>query len=231
MKRSILFAFGGSVLLFLAGCMATRSISDSGFDRDYSYRGEIREIDLVGSRNETNISESDITEALKSAPVPSKLPRGAKVLVIQSGASTPDENFLAEINQSIIAVPFSGVPDGNKSTLSKALRLTAARGGIAHILCYWGVLESAKRDISGKVVSWIPVAGLFVPDEKQEMRIRLRAIIIDVPTGRWTMVTPPPFEDTASSAAVIRKSSDQKQVDRLKRSAYHELAQTLVSDK
>jgi hypothetical protein len=216
-------------LFFLTGCYSTRSISDSGYERNYAYRGEIKEMDLVGSANETHISEADIKGALKESALGGKLMEGAKVLVMQSGAVAPDLDLLDELNgKGVAAIPFSGVPTEQKSGFNKTIRLAAARGGIRQIVCYWGVLESARRDRSGKVVSWIPVAGMFVPDERQQLRIRLKAIVMDVESGNWTMVAPAPIEDSALSAMVTRETSDQKQVEELKRAGYRALAGVLV---
>jgi hypothetical protein len=215
-------------LVFLTGCYATRSISDSGYERNFAYRGEIKE-DLVGSANETNISEADITGALKESALERKVAKGAKVLVMQSGAAAPDLGLQDEFNsKGVAAIPFSGVPSEHMSGFNRTIRLAAARGGIRQIVCYWGVLESARRDRSGKVVSWIPIAGMFVPDERQQLRIRLKVIVMDVESGNWTMVAPAPIEDSALSAIVTRESSDQKQVEELKRAGYRALAATLV---
>jgi hypothetical protein len=143
-------------LVFLTGCYATRSISDSGYERDFSYRGEIKEMDLLGTASETNISEADISAALNQPGLDGKLMKGRKILVMQSGAAAPDVRFVEELdNRGIVTVPFSGVPTEQKSSYNKTIRLAAARGEIRQILCYWGVLESARRDRSGKVVSWI----------------------------------------------------------------------------
>jgi hypothetical protein len=216
-------------LFFLTGCYSTRSISDSGYERNYAFRGEIKEMDLVGSANETNISEADIKGALKESALDRKLAKGAKVLVMQSGAVTPDVGLLDELDANgVAAIPFSGIPTEQKSGFNKTIRLAAARGGIRQVVCYWGVLESARRDRSGKVVSWIPIAGTFVPDERQELRIRWKAIVMDVESGSWTMVSPAPIEDSALSAMVTRESSDQKQVEELKRAGYRALAAALV---
>jgi len=59
-------------------------------------------------------------------------------------------------------------------------------------------------------VSWIPFAGWVVPDELQHMRIRLKLAVIDVRSGRWTLLTPEPSEDKAWSTSFTR-GSDQKQ--------------------
>ena len=80
-----------------------------------------------------------------------------------------------------------------------------------------------------KTVSWVPIAGSFVPDESHRMRINLHAVLIDVATGRWSAYTGKSSENTALSARVVRESSDQKQVAQLKASAYASLADELVA--
>jgi len=103
---------------------------------------------------------------------------------------------------------------------SKNLRLAAARAGAETLVCYWGTLESARRKMETKTVSWVPIAGWMVPDESQQMRIRLKLALIDVRTGNWRVVAPEPFTDKAWSTGFTRDSSDQKQVELLKRRAY-----------
>ena len=80
-----------------------------------------------------------------------------------------------------------------------------------------------------KSVSWIPIAGNFVPDENQRMRINLHAVLLNVATGRWSAYTGKPAEDAVLSAQVLRGSSDQKQVAKLKAAAYASLVDELVA--
>jgi hypothetical protein len=215
------------------GC-STRSISNSGYPNDARsknpfYSGELPEIDVLGSADAPAISENDIKQALESRQEV-KLRKGSEMIVIQSGAIKPDEAMIDELNKNFTIIPFSGMPPGrqDKASYSKALRLTAAQGGCAHILCYWGTLETAVEDKVTKAVSWVPVAGVFIPDESQLMRIRLKAALIDVASGRWVMLTPDPIEDSALSSVLGRVKSDQKQVFELKKKAYTTLTSELV---
>ena len=80
-----------------------------------------------------------------------------------------------------------------------------------------------------KGVSWVPIAGNFVPDENQRMRINLHAVLIDVASGHWSPYTGKAAEDAALSARVLRGSSDQKQVAKLKATAYASLVDELVA--
>jgi hypothetical protein len=220
-------------LLILATACATRSISDSGYPGDRAsgnryYRGELSELDVLGVSAEGEVTEEAIRQAAVNKPVV-KVPRGGALVVIQSGAIAPDSVMLDELSKNFRVVPFSGIPDKEADrTYSRRLRLTAARGGYTHILCYWGTLETAQEDKATKAISWIPIAGSFVPDESQKMRIRLRGALIDVASGQWTMIAPDPVEDSALSSSLTRSKSDQKQVELLKQKGYSTLASELV---
>ena len=114
--------------------------------------------------------------------------------------------------------------------MSKSLRLAAARAGAETIVCYWGILESAREKIATKTVSWVPVVGWFVPDERQHMRIRLKLALIDVRTGNWSVLSPPAFDSKALTVSPRRAVADQKLVERLKQRAYSAAVQELVNE-
>jgi hypothetical protein len=224
------------VLILTAGIWgcATRSISNSGYPGDAKsknpyYSGELNEMDVLGSADAKSASEEDIRKALENRQE-IKLSKNSSMIVIQSGAIKPDEPMIDELNKKFITIPFSGAParQQEQGSYSKALRLVAAQGGCTHVLCYWGTLETAVEDKATKAVSWIPVAGAFIPDESQQMRIRLKAALIDVASGKWVMVTPDPIDDSALSSGLVRAKSDQKQVAELKKKAYATLVSELV---
>ena len=233
MQRFVLLLGGGFVVLWLTGCASTRSISDSGYrggDRPrWGYKGELSEFDIVGEASRTNISNADIQSALNSGGGV-RLQRGEPVLVIQSGAMAPDVDFLREFERYFPNAPFSGQPAQEKEGYSARLRLAAAQGGYKHLVCYWGALESAQEDHATKSLSWVPIAGSFVPDESQNLRIRLKAIVLDVATGRWKMVMPLPIEDKRLSAKFNREASDQKQVAQLKNTGYRALVGSILEN-
>ncbi len=213
----------------LCSC-ATRSISDSGrpgAERSNPYyAGELDEMDVLGQTGEKPPSDAEIKQAMDRQHE-IKLRKGSSLIVIQSGALSPDEPMLDELKNHFAVVPFSGVPSKqDPSQYSKRLRMAAAQGGYSHILCYWGTLETATEDKATKALSWVPVAGAFIPDEAQRMRIRLKAALIDVGSGGWKMITPDPIDDSALSSDLTRVKSDRKQVAELKKRAYS----TLVSE-
>jgi hypothetical protein len=243
-KLRIYVAFAMIILAF--GCSTTRSISRSQYTREtscfpaaptdphthaaFGYYGELSEHDVLALDPERRITEADIAEALAHTAPPT-LRRGSTILLVQSGAVIPDAPMVAALERDYTVVPFSGVPtdahDGSKGAYSRLLRLTAARAGCETIVCYWGILESGRSDVVTKTVSWVPLAGWVLPDEKQAMRIRLKVAVIDVRSGKWTVVSPAAHENRAISTRFSRGSSDQQQVESLKRLAYASAAREL----
>ena len=238
LRRGWLVALGVAVLL-LAGC-ETRSISNSGYPgNSYNplYHGELSELDVIGVDPVSPGTDAAIAHALDIHRKP-VVRRGDAVMLIQSGALMPDDAMLQAMEPLFDVKSFSGVPLARNASVpsaageaayASALRMAAARAGAETIVCYWGVLESARSGQASKLVSWVPVLGAVVPDETQRMRIRLRMIVVDVRSGGWAMFSPEPLDDTALSAAINRAPSDQDQVARLKGAAYKSAAIQLVA--
>ena len=246
-----------SLLIFatcalLAGCASTRSISNSDYresgsashslpagksDSAFAYRGELSEFDLLGVVRDQNAVEEEIQEAFDKAR-PIRLKPHSTILLIQSGAVFPDGPMVAELSKHFTVVPFSGRPPERDSggslesrdsaALSRSLRLAAARAGAETILCYWGMLESAQDKMATKAVSWVPLVTWFVPDECEHMRVRLKLALIDVRTGDWSVLSPPPFDSRALSVGTRRAVADQKLVERLKVRAYEASVRVLL---
>ncbi|MBC8325447.1 MAG: aminopeptidase [Verrucomicrobia subdivision 3 bacterium] len=219
------------------GCQ-TRSISNSDYHGSWMYRGELSELEVLGVAADEQITEADIAAALE-AEAKVTLRRGDRVVVVQSGAQFPDDPMLKALEPLYSVVPLSGVPTtdrryreqppGPKQPLDKSLRLAAAKAGAKTLIVYWGVLESGREEHGTKIISWVPVVGRMVPDEKQKIRIRLKAAVIDVATGTWEFVIPEAYDDTATSARLNREESDQAQVARLKVKGYEALAKALTA--
>jgi hypothetical protein len=233
----------------LAGCASTRSISNSGYrqpdtaprhpvrsghvDSAFAYRGELSEFDVLGvSRNQTAFDE-DIQQALDAAKSIRLKPQST-LLLIQSGAMFPDPPMVDGLSRSFRVVPFSGVPPGQGNdaegnfNFSKSLRLAAARAGAETIVCYWGILESVEEKFPTKTVSWVPLVGWVVPDERERMRIRLKVALLDVRTGNWSVFSPPPSDSKTPSLGPRRAVADQKLVERLKRQTYEASVEELL---
>jgi len=230
----ILFAF---IVLAVTGC-ATRSISDSGYHPESGhrshassnpfYKGELSEFDVLGISPDARITQEDIEKAIETRQRIT-LPKGSSIMLIQSGALIPDEMMVKALEKYYSVSVFSGVPaTPNTGSYAMPLRLAAARGGHDRIVVYWGILETVQKGYGTKAVSWVPFVGGAIPDEGQEMRIRLKVAVVDTKSGQWDMFSPEPFGDTAVSARYTRESSDQGQVALLKANAYEEAARDLV---
>ena len=219
------------------GC-TSRPISDSGYREDTYwghrgpdnplYKGELSEFDVLGIDPTERISEAEIQSALDSRERLS-VPKGSTVMLIQSGAMIPDEPMVTAMGKYYGVSVFSGVPpEPGQRGYADSIRLAAAKGGCGKLLAYWGIIETAQKDLGTKIVSWVPFVGGVVPDESQEMRIRLKVAVVDVRSGRWEMFSPAPFGDTSRSSSFTRGSSDQSQVAVLKALAYEAAVEDLV---
>ena len=185
--------------LLLAGC-SIRSISNSSYEAAYGrggsvlgFVGELSELDVLGLSLKEPTTDAKIQSALAHQEAV-RLARDSRVLLIQSGADYPDAPMLDALRGRFSVDTFSGRPThgiAGDGDFSRALRLAAARGGFDKIVCYWGVLESERKKKVTAAVSWVPIVGHVLPDEREHMRLRLKAAVVDVATGRWTLLTPP----------------------------------------
>lgn len=237
MKKILLLTLACAVAV-LSGCQ-TRSISDSGYESERGnrygsnrgggfYQGELSEFDVLGIERGAKPSDAEITAVL-AARKPILLKRGASVMLIQSGALIPDAGMTTAMSKNFSVGVFSGQPSAQNTistttvsaeSYSRSLRLAAARGGHETLVVYWGLLESARENLATSSVSWVPVVGWLLPDEKQRMRIRLKVAMIDVATGNWEMYSPEPQDDRGLSSILSRKDTDQTLVNSLKEKAY-----------
>lgn len=227
------------LLLVLAAC-ETRSISNSGYSPGYGrasnpmYRGELSEYDVLGVDRTGGFSEADIQKAMvQKQPIVMK--KGSSVLLVQSGALLADPDMVAAMEKYYTVSSFSGVPldapvygEPPRAPYAQLFRMAAAKGGYETVIVYWGILESASKDLGGKAISWVPVIGGVIPDETQHMRIRLMMALIDVRTGQWESFSPEPFDDEATSNQHGRAASDLEQVALLKAKAYKATAEAVM---
>ena len=231
-----------TVLVTLGGC-GTRSISNVGYryGNSYNYQGELNELSVLGVRVNEEVSSKDIAAVLEARDGKFiELKRGEVLAVIQSGARFPDKEMLVSLDPLAELDPLSGVcPEPirlhreqtkNKEPMriDKSLRMAAAKGGASKMLVYWGILESASEpEQAAKHLSWVPIAGRIIPDETQHVQIRVKAALIDVATGNWSMLRTEPIQDKRMSSRLTRESSDLKQVLALKEQAYDRFAKDL----
>lgn len=238
MRGKAVFALLLALALCAGGC-STRSISDSGYRESSSYRGgkttnplykgELTEFDVLGIEPETPATPAELAKTL-AAKRPFRLPGKSSLMLVQSGALIPDNEMIRALSKLYSVSVFSGLPlEGENSDYASSIRLAAAKGGQKTIMVYWGVLETAQKSTGAKAVSWVPFVGGNIPDENQEMRIRLKIMLIDVETGQWESFSPVQLTDTASSSRFKREASDQAQVGSLKSAAYNDAVEELAA--
>lgn len=228
-------------LATLASGCTTRSISNSDYDAGRgSYYGqavptELSEFDVLGIDRDAKPTDEEIATQLSKARS-IVVRRDSKILLIQSGAMFPDEPMVRSMSKRFSIGQFSGQQYSSQinakqptsaANYSRSLRLAAAQGGHDKILAYWGVLESARENLATSAVSWVPVVGWILPDERQRMRIRLKLVLIDVATGQWEMFTPDPIDDRSLSTVLSRRDTDHSLVASLKERAYQSAADDL----
>jgi hypothetical protein len=221
-----------------------------------SYRGEINDFALLVPESSETISDQQIARTLADhRGVHARL--GQPLLVVQSGAIAPDGEMLTALQRHFPVIPFNGQPPiepdhkeavsvnistaaashadtsgstgGGSASYARRLRLAAAEGGAGHILVYWGILETAQHNQVTQLVSWVPIVGMAVPDQSQQMRIRLKAALIDTASGHWQMLLPQPISDDSWSSSMTRRAADQDQVAALKQRGYQALADQLAA--
>ncbi len=220
--------------LALSSCY-THSISRG----DPGYRGDLTEYQVVNSTVGGRVSEADIQRALRAGREGAvRAPAGSRILLIQSGASTPDPALVSAMRAHYDVVPFSGVaPQSNRrqqdepegdADYARKMRLAAAQAGCRHIVCVWGLIDTNTEALPTKVVSWTPIVGEWIPDERHQSRIRLRAAVIETASGNWSMVNGEPFGNQSVAGSVRRRSRTTWQQEALKSEAFPELAGRVV---
>ncbi|MDY0742981.1 hypothetical protein SNE35_00615 [Paucibacter sp. R3-3] len=229
------------LMLVLGGC-ATRSISNAGCDSSRSYGceanapAELSEFDVLGIARDARPNDADIAAAL-ARPRVLRLDHASRLLLIQSGSAFPDAPMRDALAARYTVGSFSGMrpwqAKGSTADVvdavsyARSMRLAAAQGGFDKVLVYWGVLESARKNNVASNVSWVPVIGWVLPDEREHMRIRLRLALIDVASGQWEMLEPPPVADDALSSVLSRRDVDQTLVAQLKDRGYATAVESL----
>ncbi len=151
-----------------------------------------------------------------------RISENERVMVMQSGQLYPDASFLVHLDPVCDVIPMSGIPDKNQAP-TVTLIDAAKAGGITKIVAYWGNIETTIKPKDSKAISWIPIAGYYVPDENQKMRVSVSAIVSDVSSGRWFNFTAHSSETEISHSSFTSRTKDSEQVEKLKAEAYKHL--------
>ena len=234
MKNRLLFpAVLAATLLALASC-ETESISGD-YQNNYGGRyygasaggGELSESDLIGVSPVEEITQETIASVVRDRSF--LLHEGSRVMLLQSGAPVPDQEMMDAFARHYTVVPMDGMrPAKAPQRMDLSLRRTAAAGGVDTIVVVWGVLESTEKSNATAAVSWVPVVGMFVPGKTKMMRIRLRALVLDVKTGSWDIVVPEVFASDVTSSSLRSEYNFTLQKLDLKKKAYDDLADKLA---
>ena len=228
----------------LTSCETT-SISNTGSGGGSSWRGgrggnafysgELDSLAVLGVPS-GEISESSIRSALgKASGSDVRIPRGEKILLVQSGAVHPDAGLQEAMSKYYDVVPFSGIPakrnDKHKSADAdaKRLRMAAAKAGVRYSVVVWGTLESSTGDLATSSVSWVPIAGRLITDEHKATRIVTTAVVMETGSGNWRSVSADPVIRKTLSSRVSRDAKWDRQVEALKAESYPNLASRVSS--
>ena len=230
---SVLIPVALGASLVLSSCYTT-SISNPSSSwssgSNQLYDGELSEYDVLGIRKDAKATDAAIAAALGKAKGSVRLRPGSRILLVQSGSPQPDGALQKAFEQHYTALPFTGAPQLVKSKkqvdqdTARRLRLAAAHSGASHVICVWGTLDSTDGELATKTVSWVPIAGMLIPDETMATRINLKAIVVDVRSGSWRSVATEPIVAEGVSSRIGRERAWTRIVEGLKAEAYPELA-------
>ncbi|MDX1951950.1 MAG: hypothetical protein SFY81_07175 [Verrucomicrobiota bacterium] len=222
------------------GCVSDRSsFHRTDYNNNQIYCGfnaanQLQEQQVTGAEAE-EATEAAIQKAVERSKG-IKLEKGSGILVMQSGSSLPDKKLVQLLETYFRPIPYSGlsselskgVDNVTPLKLSRKLRLNAAHAGADFVLVYWGEMEIAREELETKLVSWVPVLDMVVPDEKQKLRLHLKAVLMDVRSGDWVSFrTPPHLSDTVTTS-FARDNIEPEEVTALKDKAYLDMTEALV---
>lgn len=203
------------VLVASTGC-TTRSISNHSGNDNWLYRGELSQMNVIAALS---------AEGGVPGEGPVIVPAKGKVILIQSGQSAPDPQVVAGLPSGVEVLPFSGIPAPSQGGVS--WRQAARAGGVQTVLVYWGTIETSRVDKVTKAISWTPVTA-WIPDEDQQMRVTVSAVVADVGSGRWSLVTASSRTSQVSSSIFSRDAEDRKQIRELKQDAFDKFLDSLL---
>jgi hypothetical protein len=189
----------------------------------------LTETDVLGFDGAQRVSEEEIAKAATPRGK-IQIKRGAAVMLIQAGVSVPEEAMQREAANHFSVTPFSGLTQqknggADSANVSRALRLTAAKGGNDFLIVYWPAIEGAQQ--TNGTLEWRAVKG-DIPFEAEQVRARLRVLIVDVKTGQWAVATPETLEDKSARGGWFRKRTSAQRVANLKERAYKHALQEVL---
>lgn len=202
-------------IMVMTGCTSQRSISYHPGNENWSYRGELSQMEVIAALSAAEAAKADQAVTL---------PTSGRLILIQSGQALPDPQAIAALPPGIEVLPFSGIPA--PSSAGVGWRQAARAGDVQTVVVYWGTIETSRVDLATKVISWTPVTA-WIPDEEQRMRVAVSAVVADIASGRWRLVTAASEPTQSSSSFFSRDAEDRRQIAELKREAFAKLGEVL----
>ncbi|WP_392565254.1 hypothetical protein RHO15_06490 [Utexia brackfieldae] len=207
--------------------------------------GYLTEQDVLDIHPTQEVTEQDIQAAIKLAKTDIlTLTPGAKIILVQSGATVPDsvmqEAMMAYYQVSVYSgiapvKPLPKLPPKGEAPLAlpepnyiKSLRLAAAKARQDKIIVYWGNLELAQEDKQTKTLVWQRYLSGDIPSSTKQMRYLVHFAIVDVKTGMWAMYVAMNHQNNFVATLFKRQQSDINQIAYVKEQAYRLAAQSLA---
>lgn len=217
--------------LALTGCIAD-SISGNG---SAFYKGELHDADVIGPVSGSN-SDADILRELNRSSGGRVRPvAGSRFLLVQSGAPQPDPALQAAFAGYGDPQSYTGVPEGDDDGTadhklnSRKLRMAAARAGARTIIVVLGQLETEGGDVDGGLLGELPVVNAVVPTHRSVTRLRLKAMVVDTASGRWSTTVAEPLHAGGLTTSYANDASRTVRYEKLKAAAYPELARKVFA--
>lgn len=221
--------------MLFCGCHTTISYNSADLQSSKnSHHGpqcQLKESDVLGLTEADAITDEQIKRVLEETKS-IKLKPGSTVMLVESGAKTPDTGMSQELGKLFTVVPHTGIAREISTNdlgrgFSKELRLAAAQSQAEYLLVYWGNLEVRRDDLPTSLVSWVPVVDFVVPDEYQKMRMSLKMALIDVRTGNWATFRTEPVEGDVVTTRYAREHGMKWPFESFKQKLYAQATEKL----
>lgn len=228
--KSIPLLLLSSAAALVVSCTST-SLSNPGGS---GHGEDLNLYELTGDKPQAQVTERDIAAALGSRS--GSLPvRGGKILLVQSGAHQPDQELAEAFRPLGQIVEWNGQAQEPGSqekndkrfggAIGRRLRLVAAQQGCTHVVVVFGEIQSAARDLpTDAVVGWIPIVGSLVPGEVSGTRLFAQALVMEVASPRYSVITASPRQESGLNVSGSQSSVNVRRSLRLKKLIYPELA-------
>ncbi|RJT23739.1 hypothetical protein [Buttiauxella izardii] len=231
--------------LTLSGCNQQGKFIDtqkSTYKSRPAVSTQLTEQELFGWDPTAEITEEDIQDAIAQAEEEISIPRGASLILVQSGEKNPDADMQKELEKYYKVATFSGIPPSKRSHANKepsaiansyalTLRYLGAKGRQSTVIVYWPTLQMGKFDKEANAVVWQDYQPGSNNDQISSLRYLTRYAVIDVKTGNWEMYSPTSIETAIPTPPVnTTKVKDLENViKKSKQQTYQVNAQEIYS--